>query len=448
MDQQADRVRSTKHILRKKTMDTILDQFDGELMQLSQSNRRKKYDKMRMDPYSFFRGSAYLFFYDVIDLPFAFHTPADRPTWIMGDMHADNFSGFQNEDHHIVFDVDDFDEGYLGSYLYDVLRMVVSIRLMTAQHEWMPEEQDEFVEKYLKAYVKQLKEFHKGDEDPVSLEFSVENTKGPIKKVLKKLEERKHSHELDKQTIVDHDSIRSFDIGKEKLSSVSKQERNDLASSWKDYIKSLDPTSRQNEAFYRIKDVVKKKGSGIGSTGLERYYILIEGEHSGDHQDDIILEAKEARTPIPAYFFSYDDRFWEDNKHQGRRVIHTQRAMHHKADPYLGYFSFRGRDFYVRERSPFSKELKEKHWQSYKDVKQTVKTMAKISAKAHARADADIDDGIMDYHSEEAILDAIGSRKKLFRHQLVLWSRHYQKIVERDYQLFREWLVEKEYFKS
>lgn len=448
MDQQLERVLSTKNKLRKQTLSTILEQFDGHLMNLSQSSRKKKYDKMRQDAYSFFRGSAYLFFYDVIDYPFTFHTPKDKPTWIMGDMHFDNFSAFQNESHDIVFDVDDFDEGYLGSYLYDVLRMLVSIRLFANQGEFTKEEQDEFVDQYLKTYVKQLNAFKEGEEDPLSLQFTIENTKKPIKKVLRKIEKRKASHELDKQTVIDHDSIRSFDIGKEKLSSVSKQERDQISSAWKDYISSLNPDSKREDAFYQIKDIVKKKGSGIGSTGLQRYYILIEGEAEESYHDDIILEAKEARTPIPAYFFPYDEQFWSDNKHQGRRVIHTQRAMHHRADPYLGYFSLNGHDFYVRERSPFSKDLKEKDVNDYKGMKRAVKTMARISAKIHSRADADLEEGILNYHSEDAILEAIGSKKKLFRHQLSLWSDHYQEIVERDYELFKQWLKDQEFFKS
>ncbi|WP_411787680.1 DUF2252 domain-containing protein [Halobacillus rhizosphaerae] len=447
MDHHAERIVSTKDKLRKQSLETVLNQFDAKLMNLSHKDQKNKYQKMKKDPYSFFRGSAYLYFFDTTDLPLTFHTPEDKPTWIMGDMHFDNFSAFQNEQGEIVFDVDDFDEGYLGSYLYDVMRMVVSIRLMTSPLGFSKEKQDELVNHYLKSYIKQLQAFKDGDEDPVKLQFTVDNTKGPIKKVLKKLKKRQASHELEKQTVVDQDSIRSFDIGKDKLTAVSKQEKEKLKHAWKDYIASVHPDNREPESFYRIKDVVKKKGSGIGSTGLQRYYILIEGE-KGKHHDDVILEAKEARTPIPAYFFPYDEQFWEDNKQQGRRVIHTQRAMHHKADPYLGYFTLHGRDFYVRERSPFSKEIKEKHLDDFKAVKQTVKIMGKISAKVHSRADADLEQGIMSYHSEKAILKAIGSNKKLFRHQISLWSDHYQDIVEHDYELFKQWLKENESFQS
>lgn len=62
-------------------------------------------------------------------MPSIFHTADSRPTWIQGDMHMDNFGAFQNETGAIVFDVNDFDEGYVGSYLYDVIRMSVSISL-------------------------------------------------------------------------------------------------------------------------------------------------------------------------------------------------------------------------------------------------------------------------------------------------------------------------------
>ncbi|MBX4373307.1 DUF2252 domain-containing protein, partial [Mycobacterium tuberculosis] len=64
-------------------------------------------------PFRFFRGSAYLFYYDMTKIPFSYHTPEDKPTWIQGDLHMDNFGAFQNELGEIVYDVNDFDEGYI-----------------------------------------------------------------------------------------------------------------------------------------------------------------------------------------------------------------------------------------------------------------------------------------------------------------------------------------------
>ncbi|MDL4840881.1 DUF2252 domain-containing protein [Aquibacillus rhizosphaerae] len=441
-------IKNTKKHLRKQALHTILEQFDHHVMRLSKTDRRAKYDKMKQNPYSFFRGSTYLFYYDVTKIPFSHHTDENKPTWIMGDLHFDNFSGFQNENQDIVFDVDDFDEGYVGSYLYDVLRMVVSIRLLANQQGFIEEDQDSLVKTYLKTYYKQLKKFAEGEKNPVTTKYTTDNTKGPINKTLKKLEERKASHELDKQTTVDENGERKFNRENTKLGAVSNNEYREICKVWNQYIESLSEKTFQGIDHYVIKDIVKKNGAGIGSTGLKRFYILIEGQHDNEHHDDIILEAKEARTPVPGYFCPYNEEFWNTFNHQGKRVITTQQAMHHEADPYLGYFTMQNREFYVRERSPYEKDIKEKDLQEFKDVKQTIKTMAKISAKIHARADEDIKHGLLDYHSEKEILKAIGEDKDGFKKEMITWSKFYQERVEEDYLLFNEWLEEYFYKKK
>ncbi|RCW65806.1 DUF2252 domain-containing protein [Saliterribacillus persicus] len=434
-------IRETNKVLRKNALHTILEQLDNRVMQINKKERKKKYNKMKQDPYNFFRGSAYLFYYDVSRIPFQFHTPADKPTWIMGDMHLDNFSTFEDEEGNLVFDVDDFDEGYLGSYLYDLLRMVVSIRL-TAEKQGITDDKDEdkLVKAYLKSYRKQLKKFTKQEEDPVTTVFTIENTKGPIKKALKKLEERKETHELTKQTITNEDGVRVFDRNKEKLKEVSANEYKAIQKAWDDYQSTLPIGKFKEDHHFEIKDIVKKLGSGVSSTGLNRYFVLIEGNHPDKNKDDIILEVKEARPPVPAYFFEYNENFWQHYNHQGERVIDTQKAMHHKADPYLGFMDIGNRSYYVRERSAFDKDIDHDDFTSYKAIEQTVKTMGKISAKIHARADADVKKGLLAYHSEEAILDTIEQDRKGFTRELVTWSRFYKKQVEEDYEYFLEWL--------
>ena len=63
------------------------------------------------------------------------------------------------------------------------------------------------------------------------------------------------------------------------------------------------------------------------SIGLDRYYFLVEGGKEAHGLDDLVLEVKEVRTPIPAYFLPYRELFWERYEHQGERVISTQKAM-------------------------------------------------------------------------------------------------------------------------
>ncbi|GGM24496.1 hypothetical protein GCM10011351_07830 [Paraliobacillus quinghaiensis] len=437
-----EQIKHTNDYLRKQTIHEILEQFDGQIMLLSKKNRRAKYAKMKEDAYSFFRGSIFLFYYDVTKIPFSYHTTEDKPAWILGDLHFDNLSAFQNEDGDIVFDVDDFDEGYFGSYLYDVLRMVVSIRLVAEKQGFDEDEQDKLVKIYLKKYYQHLKKFLKGDKDPVTRQFTMDNTKGPIKQTLEKLVNRDATRKLEKQTYINEQGERKFNREKTKLDNVSSNEYKEIIKVWDNYLNSLNKETFQGKAHYKIKDIVKKTGAGIGSTGLKRFYILIDGQNENDNHDCVLLEAKEARTSVAAYFCAYNETFWDENDHQGKRVISTQKAMHHKADPYLGYFSIKNRQFYVRERSAYEEDLDTTNLDDYKELKRTLKTMGKVTAKIHARADVDIEHGILDYHGEEEILKAIGDDKKGFKKEMVKWSKFYKERVEKDYILFQQWLEE------
>lgn len=154
-----ERVKHTRQALRKHFIETVLHEFDVDCMGLSEAQRQAKYDKMQESAYRFFRGSAYLFYYDVTKIPSLYHTPEHRPVWIQGDMHMDNFGCFQNEAGQIVFDANDFDEGYVGSYLYDILRMSTSIALYADEQGRTAEEQRTFIRTFTESYYKQLARF-------------------------------------------------------------------------------------------------------------------------------------------------------------------------------------------------------------------------------------------------------------------------------------------------
>nr|WP_222860727.1 DUF2252 domain-containing protein [Paenibacillus antibioticophila] len=55
------------------------------------------------------------------------------------------------------------------------------------------------------------------------------------------------------------------------------------------------------------------------------------------------------------------------------------------------------------------------------------------------RADADVEQGILTYHSELAIYQAMGNSPKGFVKHISRWAFGYADQVEQDYQLFCEW---------
>ncbi|GAX89073.1 DUF2252 domain-containing protein [Effusibacillus lacus] len=433
-----ERVKQTQKNLRMQALVTVFDEFDGQIMQLDEEKRGEKYRKMSGNPFSFFRGSAYLFYFDATREWLPYHTRPDRPTWIQGDLHFENFGAFHNGKGALVFDVNDFDEGYLGSYLYDLMRMSVSIALVCRLKGFPVSDQTDAITAYLKAYHKQIRRFARGKEDPASFVLTEENTEGQIRKLLKKLEKKKKHHFLEKVTAL-LEGTRQFSPSDE-IQPASPEERELLLSAWPAYIDSLEDPDRETATYYRIKDIAVKHGSGTASIGLDRFYALIEGGTEAHGMDDIVLEVKEVRVPIPAYFMPYNELFWDHYSHQGKRVIMTQRAMHHEADPFLGYLTLEEREFYVRERSPYKKRLKLESIERMEDLVTVLGYMGQITAKLHARADADIENGVLSYHSEQEILSAMGEDLDAFCATISQWALSYANQVEQDFELFTQWM--------
>jgi len=427
-------VQRTQRALRERQLRTIFDEFDGQLMKLDAGKRRDKYAKMTQSPFSFFRGSAYLFYYDTAREWLPYHTPPERPTWIQGDLHFENFGAFRNESGRLVYDVNDFDEGYLGSYLYDLLRMSVSVSLVCRMKGYGEAERLALGESYLRAYYRQIRRFAKGKDDPASYAMDEEHASGPIRKLLRKLKKREARHYLEKVTARLRET-RQFEASDE-IVPASEEEREAIHAVWPSYVEGL---GEQLQARASVKDIAVKHGSGTASIGLDRYYILAEGGGGEQELDDIVLEMKEVRVPVPAYFLPYDETFWAAFGHQGKRVIATQRAMHHEADPYLGYMTLNGRDYYIRERSPYKKRLKLDAIEDAEQMADVLDGMGRLTAKMHARADADVEHGVLAYHSEAEIMSAMGEDEGAFCRFVAGWANGYAEQVEQDYELFAAW---------
>jgi len=418
-----EQVKHTRVFLRRELLKTIFEEFDAQRMKLTEEQRLEKYQKMLESPFRFFRGSAYLFYFDMTKIASIFHTPTLKPTWIQGDMHMDNFGAFQNEVGTIVFDVNDFDEGYVGSYLYDIVRMSVSIALYLEEQGIHKADQEMAIQHLLNSYIEQLKRFQRKQDNPLTLVFTKDNAKGPVKKLLKKLEKRQRSQFLQDISYVNEDGQRLF-LSNDEIQPVTAEESSAISSAL--------PT-------YKIKDIACKHGSGTASIGLKRYYILVEDKKDASGVDDLVLEMKEVRTAIPAYFLPYNDEFWKHYEHQGARVVGTQKAMHHLEDPHLDYITMNGQEYYIRERSPYKKKMKPKNYKNVEDYFATTSIMGQIAAKIHARADIDYSH-VFTYHSEEEILKTIGKNHNVFVEQIISHAMSYKDMVYTDFDLFKNWV--------
>src|SRR5690348_11234378 len=115
----------------EQILDVLVTEF-GPLMTAEPAAFRRKFRKMASSAFAFYRGSASLFYADMTGryADDAFLTPQTSRVWIHGDLHAENFGTYMNAEGVLVFNVNDFDEAYVGPFLWDLRRLCASIALL------------------------------------------------------------------------------------------------------------------------------------------------------------------------------------------------------------------------------------------------------------------------------------------------------------------------------
>ncbi|MCM2676980.1 leucine-rich repeat domain-containing protein [Alkalicoccobacillus plakortidis] len=98
-----------------------------------QDVRNTKLALLQASPFSFYRGTAHLFFEDVGDgliVPNEWSITSSLDTWITGDLHIENIGFYGNGKKEAIFDFNDFDEVAVAPYYYDLLRFGTSLYLL------------------------------------------------------------------------------------------------------------------------------------------------------------------------------------------------------------------------------------------------------------------------------------------------------------------------------
>ena len=88
----------------------------------------RKRARLLLSPHAFLRGSAPLFYEILAARPELAEGPEGQG-WLVGDMHMENIGAYRNEADEVVFDLNDFDDGAVGPWRLDVVRLGVSVLL-------------------------------------------------------------------------------------------------------------------------------------------------------------------------------------------------------------------------------------------------------------------------------------------------------------------------------
>ncbi|PGH20332.1 hypothetical protein AJ80_03600 [Polytolypa hystricis UAMH7299] len=410
----------------------------GELLSADPAAFKVKFRKMANSAFAFYRGSACLFYHDLEQEQHGGPYLDERTSrvWIHGDLHAENFGTYMDSEGRLIFNVNDFDEAYIGPFTWDVKRFAASIALIGYAKALSDDQITTLVRTYATAYSERNQALvtggaHKQDDDEM-LRFTLDTAKGPLLDALRSAQSNTRVGMLDSMTDI-RDNQRRFRSGGGAIA-LDAATRAKVVAAFDSYMETLPDSSRRSRP-YHIRDVVGRRGIGIGSAGLPSYNILLRGD-SDAFEDDVVIYVKQAQIPAVSQHIT-DSAIREYFLHEGHRTVISQRALQAHADPWLGWAQVDGIGQLVAEVSPYAVDLDWSDINDLEEIAAVVADLGRATATMHAAADNKSGHaGLVSFSTEQAINAAIAADEDGFADLLVKFAHEYGAQARRDHQIF------------
>jgi uncharacterized protein (DUF2252 family) len=412
-------------------VDVLHDAF-GELIAADPDGFRRKFRKMAADPFAFYRGSAPLFYADAQRREDRWADERTRRVWIQGDLHAENFGTYMDGEGRLVFDVNDFDEAYLGHFTWDLERLVASVALMGWTKALSDDDITGLVQTYLWAYLDQVQHFVDSDRDH-AWSLRLENATGAVRSALQTAQLSTRIGLLEQVTVIE-DYDRRFANGP-TIRRLEDDERAQVEQAYAAFLGTIPESKRLGSLTYALKDAVGKSGFGIGSAGLPAYSLLVEG-HTEALENDVVLTMKQANVASASRIVD-DVRCREAFLHQGHRTAISQRALQAHSDPWLGWTELAGVGFVVSEFSPYEADLDWSGLTEPDEMAEVLEQLGRATAKVHCVSDVDdAQTPLVDFQVEDAVAAVVRGREDELVQDLTAFAAEYAQKVREDHRLF------------
>ena len=387
--------------------------------------RHNKYTSQSTDANGFYRATAKIFWRDFVlngwgnfnleelggagPNALADNSPLEPKstwTWITGDQHLSNFGAWRNRHGDVVFGVNDFDEAAVYDFQIDVWRLAVSIHNHAHTNGLNEKQADEIVMFFCDEYVRRLQEYV-GNEVGELFEITPAIATGKLLDFLEEVSSEESSHkQLQRFTYVDEASNERR-LLKNEYTSLEAIDA-DLEQEIRRAFGALTYGATRNkvgwrakawsDSYFRVLDIGRRVGSGVGSYGVPRYYVLLAGADevgpaqaaeeealaaAEDDEDDsgvdgggeygnrrrvedgnrrrmervpggVILDVKyEPATSAVAAVLNEHDTAWYSTifSHDAMRTVEAQRRLTSYTDPFAGWVVIDGLAHVVRATS-------------------------------------------------------------------------------------------------
>ena len=323
-------------------------------------------------------------------------SPYSTWTWVTGDQHLSNFGAWRNRAKEVVYSVNDFDEAAIFDFHIDVLRIAVSIADHGLTNGLSLEQVKGTLEAFTYTYVKTVIDYV-GNDKALIYELNAQTSTGVLRDFLADVEnKRSKAAQMEKFTdqtdtgrrFTRDKTTRLVDVPSEiddKIRAAftkTKYGSSMMKMGWK--VRGWD------DDFFTIIDIARRVGSGMGSYGVDRFYVLLKGKDElleEGEDSHVILDVK--YEPKSAVSRTLDEvtRSWYNAMFQSEadRVAQAQVALTSYTDPYVGYIYIDGDSYNVRQRSPYKDSFDIVSIKDHRVFDEYVEQIAISTATAHVR---------------------------------------------------------------
>ncbi len=405
-----------------------------------------RHGRMKVSPFTFYRGGAKIMADDLKDIP-----TAGLTVQLCGDAHLSNFGGFASPERTLLFDLNDFDETLPGPFEYDVTRMAASFTIAARNNGFGAAAARAATQSSVRAYREAMLAFaqmgtleiwySRLTEAQIMEAIRLATKGGPAgrtgsevkkgAKIAKKNVQKTHTRDSlqalsklaevvdGRYRIVSQPPVVVPARDLEQMYGYSGDELQHMVhEQFRAYTATLQDDRRHLLERFEIVDMARKV-VGVGSVGTRAFIALLQGRDEGD---PLFLQVKEATASV------LEDHLPKSRfKQPGERVVQGQRLMQAASDIFLGWTKGVEPGRYL-------------YWRQLRDMKGSalVETMTPAVlefygglcgwtlARAHARSGDPI-----------AVAGYLG-KSETFDRSIAEFSHRYADQNERDYEAFTE----------
>jgi uncharacterized protein (DUF2252 family) len=326
---------------RQDALQTILAQNAIRVPELLPIRHRR----MVASAWNYYRGAAAVMAADLAGQP---HT--DITVQLCGDAHILNFGLWATPERNLLFDLRDFDETLPGPFEWDVKRFAASVIVAARQNRIKPRRAEDAVTAGVQAYCRRMRRYatmpeldiwYDGMHVDKMMRYFQPADRGRISIHVEKQRKRRTSRgAFAKLTTMAHGRPRISADPPLRVTMTDDEQAQLVGTLLAGYRLTLQDDRRTLFDRFTEADAVRQV-VGVGSVGMRVYLLLLEGRSGSD---PLFLQVKQAG---PAVYEVHTQPSGYDN--HGARVINGKRLTQSATDIFVGWSSFQGHDYYVRQ---------------------------------------------------------------------------------------------------